>query len=216
MEPLHESEKEAGKEPADENASLSNAALFRKLASLKLKLVASYVLDGFAPVVAVIAVIVAVIAINGNKSGEAQIMQNAATIAGLKTTLLESRGELEKIKAAMAQEKSRHEEERKKHNEQIAQIIQGVSKLQQKMKIHPTMEEQMQQPVATLIATPPVATAAPAIAPAPASAKAVVPSAAPAKAAVPVTAATVSTGNDKKPGSQTQILKEAIDKFNRK
>lgn len=214
MEPLHESEKEAGKEPVDENASLSNAALFRKLASLKLKLVASYVLDGFAPVVAVVAVIVAVIAINGNKSGEAQIKQNAATIASLKANLLDSRGELEKIKATMAQEKSRHEEERKKQDEQLAQIIQSVSKLQQKMKIHPTLEEQMQQPAAKLIATPPIVTAAPAIAPAPA--KPAAPAAAPAKAAAPVATPVVPAGTEKKPGSQAKSLKEAIEKFNSK
>lgn len=202
MDATREDEKEAGKESTDENASLSNAALFRKLAILKLKLVGGYVLDGFAPVAAGAAVIVAVIAINGNKSVEAQMTQSAATIAALQANLLESKAELEKTKTILTQEKSRHEEKQIKQDEQTAQIIQGLSKLQQKMKIHPTLEEQMQQPAANLIAPPPTTTAAP--------------SAAPVKAPAPAATPAVSTGTEKKPGSQTTILKEAIGKFNNK
>lgn len=170
------------------------------LVRLKLKLISNYVLDGFAPFVAVIALIVAVIAVNGNKSGHAQLSQSAAKIDSMSASLLASRAELEKLKAAMTQEKSLQQEVNKKQDERVAAIIQNISKLQVKMKISPTLEEQLLQPASASAVTPLVANAA---------------SAPVAAVPVPATAA-VSTGADKKPGAQVQILKEAINKFNKK
>lgn len=163
------------------------------LVRLKLKLISNYVLDGFAPFVAVIALIVAVIAVNGNKSGQAQFSQNAARMDSMSASLLASKAELEKLKAAMTQEKFLQQEANKKRDEQVAAIIQNISKLQVKMKISPTLEEQLQQPASASAVTPFVASAAPI----------------PAKA-------DVETGADKQPGAQLQILKEAINKFNKK
>lgn len=118
----------------------------------------------------------------------------------MSASLLASRAELEKLKVAMAQQKSVHEAENNKQDERAAQIIQNVSKLQVKMKISPTLEEQLYQAASAAAVTPLVVNAAS------------VP-----VAAVPVAAtAGVSTGADKKPGAQVQILKEAINKFNKK
>lgn len=198
--PAQESEESSDRNTAEAGTPPSKGQILRKLVLLKLKLAGVYVLDGFAPVVAVIAVIVAVMAINGNKSGQAGLAQNTARIASLSENLLASKAEVEKLKTALAQEKLSKEDERKKQNEQMATIIQGVSKLQAKMKVSPTLEEQLHQPVAALVLTPPVATVA----------------AVPAKSAtVPATAAVI-TGANKKPGDQGQVLKEAIDKFNKK
>ena len=113
------------------------------LVLLKLKLFSSYILDGFAPVVAAIALIVAVMAISGNKSGQAEFAQNAAKISSLSESLLASKAEVEKLKAVIEQEKIAKDEERKKQDEQMTKIIQGVSKLQAKMKVSPTLDEQM-------------------------------------------------------------------------
>jgi len=59
---------------------------------LKLKFISHYVLDGF----------------NGNKSGQAQLSQSAAKIDSLSASLLTSKAELEKLKVAIAQQKSLH------------------------------------------------------------------------------------------------------------
>ena len=173
-----------------------------------MKLISSYVIDGFAPFVAVIALIVAVIAVNGNKSGQAQLSQSAAKIDSMaakidsmSAILLASRAELEKLKAAKAQENALQQAENKKQDERLTPVIQSISKLQVKMKISPTLEEQLHQPASAAAAAPPLAASAVS---APAAAVAV-----PAKA-------DVATGADKKPGAQAQILKEAINKFNKK
>lgn len=141
--PAQESEESSGRNTAEAGTPPSKGQILRKLVLLKLKLAGVYVLDGFAPVVAVIAVIVAVMAINGNKSGQAGLAQNTARIASLSENLLASKAEVEKLKTALAQEKLSKEDERKKQNEQMATIIQGVSKLQAKMKVSPTLEEQL-------------------------------------------------------------------------
>lgn len=199
-EPAQENERSSDRNATEVADTPTNAQLLRMLVLLKLKLAGGYILDGFAPVVAVIALIVAVVAFNGNKSGQAELAQNAAKIASLNESLLVSKAEVEKLKIALAQENLSKEEQRKKQDEQTTKIIQGVSKLQVKMKVTPTLEEQMRQPVAALVLTPAAATAAPATAK---------PVTAPATAAV-------TTGTKKAPGTQTQVLKEAIDKFNKK
>jgi DNA-binding protein H-NS len=201
--PEHDGGKSSVNKETDVSAKPSKADLVR----LKLKLISSYVIDGFAPFVAVIALIVAMVAVNGNKSGQAQLSQSAAKIDSMaakvdsmSAILLASRAELEKLKAAKAQENALQQEENKKQDERLTPVIQSISKLQVKMKISPTLEEQLHQPASAAAATPFAASAVSV----PAAAVAV-----PAKA-------DVATGADKKPGAQVQILKEAINKFNKK
>lgn len=227
MEPAQEGAASSESSATDTDKLPTNAQLLRMLVMMKLKLIASYVLDGFAPVVAVIAVIVAVMAINGNKAGHAELAQNTAKIASLSESLLAAKAEVEKLKALIAQEKLLKEEERKKRDEELAKIIQGVSKLQTKLKITPTLEEQFRQPVAALTAPPPVVAAmpatlapvapvAPARPPVNAASPAVKPVSLPAKTNPAPATALASTTSDKKPGSQKEILKEAIEQFNKK
>jgi hypothetical protein len=197
----HDSGISSDSKAADDVRQPSNAELFRMLLRLKLKHYAGYVLDGFAPFVAVAALIIAVIALNGNKSSQAQLVQlsqHAARIESLNASLLASRDELEKLKAAMAQEKALQEAAHSKQDERVTQIIPSVSRLQAKMKISPTLEEQMHQPAA-------------AVAPADASATtpAVKTTAEPLKAAV-------LPAIEKKPGDRMSVLKESIEKFNKK
>jgi hypothetical protein len=146
MEPAQKGAASSDNSATDTDKLPTNAQLLRMLVMMKLKLIASYLLDGFAPVVAVIAVIVAVMAINGNKAGHAELAQSSARIASLSESLLAAKAEVEKLKALIAQEKLLKEEERKKRDEELAKIIQGVSKLQTKLKVTPTLEEQFRQP----------------------------------------------------------------------
>jgi hypothetical protein len=197
----------------------SNAKLFLTLIRLKLQPIANYVLDGFPPVVAVIALIVAIIAVNDNKSNQAQLGKAVVKMDSMGANMqLASKGEMDKIKAAMAQEKLRYEEDQKKQNEQMAQIIRSVSKMQAKMKISPTLEEQMRQPVETSSVAPTavkelvLSKAAPVVA-APA---ALVPAARAQLPAVKVQAPAVPAGSAKKFSPQVQTIKESIEQFNKK
>jgi len=226
-----ENEKSADSE-AGEGTTPTNAELFRMLAILKLKLVANYVLDGFPPVVAVIALIVAVIAMNENKSTQAQLSNAIAKIDSMSASMqMESKGELDKVKAAMAQERLLYEEERNKQNERAAQLVQNISKLQVKMKISPTLEEQLRLPVAVSAVVPvpeavlpkhevPVVAAPAKVAPV---SKVQVQAPAPVAPAAKVPAPTVkvqvpsaSADADKKVGAQVQTIKQSIEQFNKK
>ena len=77
--PEHDGRKSSVNKETDVSTKPSKADLAR----LELKLISSYVIDGFAPFVAVIALIVAVITVYGNKSGQAQLSQSAAKIDNL-------------------------------------------------------------------------------------------------------------------------------------
>lgn len=162
----------------------------RMLVRIKLKLIANYLLDGFAPVAAVAAFIVAVMAFNGNHSGLAQLERNATVIESLNASLLASKTELEKLKTATSQEKLLHEEASNKQNEQMEKIIQNVSHLQAKMKISPTLQEQLHQAINTSALPPIVAGMA-------------------SSAAMPV-----ATEPAKNQVSQSKVLTKAIEKFN--
>jgi predicted nucleic acid-binding Zn-ribbon protein len=100
--------------------------------------------------VAVLALTVAVIAVTSNQSSQAQVSKAAAQIENLNTSLSASQSELEKLKAAMAQEKNIQDNERKKLDDRMTIIIQNITPLQKKLKISPTLEEQLRQPASAV------------------------------------------------------------------
>lgn len=144
-----DSRKSSDSKAADSNTTPSEAALMR----LKLRLIANYAMRGFAPAVAVLALVIAVVAIADNKSSQAQLAKAAARIDSLSENLSSSRSELEKLKAAIAQEKTMQEE-------RVTKIIQGVTQLQVITHISPTLEEELHQPARVSVATPPAANTA--------------------------------------------------------
>lgn len=167
----------------EDEAPLSKGALIRK----KLMLVAGYMMDGFAPVVAVIALIVAVMAFNGNKSGQTIAGQSSSRLEIMSVSLTTTKGELEKLKATLLKDKAMQDEERKKLDERLAKTIQAISQLQAKAKVSPTLEEQLSQPGV--------------------------------KAAVTnssTSTVTAASAPEKKTGEQVKVLKDAIEKFNKK
>lgn len=179
---------------AENSAPTSNKEILRMLERLRLKFIISYMLDIIVPVVAVAALIIAVMAVTDNHASQSQLGKNNEIIDSLNSSLAASKVELEKIKAAMAQEKTLLEEADTKQAERMTKIIQNISQLQLKMKISPTLEEQLRQSLSdAAAAASSVAGATTVAATAPASAVA-----------------------DRKPGSQVQVLTEAIEKFNRK
>jgi len=205
--PEHEEKNVASdsRKPSDGEASDdSTPSLKADGVRTKLKLIAKYAMHSFAPVLAVLALIIAVIAFTGNQSSQAQLSNAVARIDSINSSLSASKGEMEKLKGALVQEKAQQEEERKKldaQDEQATKIILNVTHMQIKMKITPTLEEQLMQPASASAVNPSVVSAATPAAPA-------------AILAAPATAA-VSTGKDKKPSPQVQAIKNAIDTFNK-
>ena len=174
---------------AEGSAETSKAQLMRE----KLTVVGHYIMLGLAPVISVIALAVGVLAVTGNHSGEEQLSKSMAKLDILSANLAASKAELERLKLALAQGKNAQEEERKKQDEQLAKIIQNITPLQVKLKISPTLEEQLRQ--AASAAT--VATALPVVA-----------SSVPAASAVTTTA-------EKKLSPKVKVMKDAIDKYNK-
>lgn len=158
------------------------------VAPSKLQLAARYAMLGFAPLVAVMALVVAVVAVSGNRSGEEQLGKAVAATEGLEKDLEAAKTELDRLRLAMASDKSRQEEERLKQKELEARLVQNITQLQMKAKISPTLEQQLQPPAS-----------------------------APAAASAAGAPATMSpaTGAGKELSPQVKAIKEAIEKFNK-
>jgi TolA-binding protein len=176
----------------------------------KLKLFASYAMLAFAPVVSVVALVVAVISVTNNQSqsDRAQLIELTSKIDSLNASLSETKGELDNLKFAMSREKSMHGEERKKVDDRDTKIIQNVSHLQAKLKVSPTLEDQLRE-VPSIPAAAPIVTGAVS---APVAAAPVLPVTTDKKPSVEIPAPKV---NDKTP-AQAKALKDAIEKFNKK
>jgi hypothetical protein len=123
----------------------SASSLKSDLVRARLGLVVRYMMLGFAPVVAVLALILAVIAVIGNQSNREQLNEATSKINNLSANISESKGELDLFKVPLAHEKTMLAEERKKQAERETIIIKNVTQLQVKMKISPTLEEQLRE-----------------------------------------------------------------------
>jgi len=165
--------------------------------SQKLKLIARYAMLGFAPVVSVAALIIAVLAFTGNQSSQEQIDKAFATMDSLNTGMAANKSELDRLRFSIAHDKSRLDDERERQEKREERVIQSVSQLQVKAKISPTLEEQLLQP-----ASAPVAAAS-------------APAATPASVAPATAPATAPAGAAKKTDARMQGLKEAIEKLNK-
>ncbi|MDP2805330.1 MAG: hypothetical protein Q8O24_05250 [Gallionellaceae bacterium] len=212
---------------------------------LLLKVVARFGLMGLPPALALAALAVAVIALNSNKANVAQLSKIEAEIASLNTSLSATKAEVDKLKFAAAKEKNLQSEWHAKSEERISTIVQNMTPMQIKMKIRPTLEEQLSQPASAAIAATPAHAApatppAPHVAPAPTHAAptprvAEKPAAKPApvkvipkpeakheaaphaKEPAKKTSPTPATSsNEKTVHPQVKVMKEAIEQFNGK
>jgi hypothetical protein len=196
----------------------------------KLKLVAHYAMLGFAPVVSVIALGVALFA-TGNHSDRAQISELNSRIEKLNASLSAPKEEMENLKFSMSREKSQRADERKKDEEREVKIVQGISRLQEKLKVVPTLEEQLRAATVTHAesapvagaATAPVAVSAPAVADKTQAASAPAPASAAKKPAAAIPAPKVDEKKkaapapkvEEKMSPQVKALKKAIDQYNK-
>jgi hypothetical protein len=182
----------------------------------KLKLAAHYAMLGFAPVVSVVALVVAVL-VPDKHPDQARQSEVNSRVDSLNASLMASRSELDNYKVAMAHERSAREEERKKQDERDKKIIQNVTRLQVKMKISPTLEDQLREAVSARAVTSAVASAPVAASPAIIAISAPVvtsPAAVAISAPVAASAPPKAEKADKK-HAQVKALKEAIEKFNK-
>ena len=175
----------------------STSSLKSDLARARLGLVVHYVMRGFAPVVSVLALILAVFAVIGNQADREQLGEATTQINSLSASMSESKGELDIFKVPLAREKTMLAEERKKQGEREAIIIKNVTQLQVKMKISPTLEEQLREKTSAP-AVPVAGVSAPAVISSITSA-ASAPVAAPLPAVIEKKPAVVPKATDKKP-----------------
>ena len=196
----------------------------------KLKLVAHYAMLGFAPVVSIVALGVALFA-TGNHSDRAQISELNSRIEKLNASLSAPREEMENLKFSMTREKSQRADERKKDEEREVKIVQSITRLQEKLKVVPTLVEQLRvasvthaesAPVAGA-ATAPVAVSAPAVADKTQAASAPAPASAAKKPAAAIPAPKVDEKKkaapapkaEEKMSPQVKAMKKAIDQYNK-
>ncbi len=191
------------------------------LARVKLKIIARYALIGFAPAMSVAALIVAALALSNTQSqaDRAKSDELASRIEGLNKNLSDTRNELESLKFTLSREKATRGEERRKLDEQDEKIIQNVTRLQAKLKVAPTLEEQLRPPASAPAAVPaPVgAASAPAVVPvSPATNTIQTAPSAQAPAGKPAAAsAKPKAKTTDNTAEQVKALREAIEKFNK-
>jgi hypothetical protein len=180
----------------DEMVERSPVKSKAEMRRLKFKKIADYVMDALLPLVAVIAVIIAVMALNVAKSNRTEFGQSSSTLDHLNTNLKSLKSEVEKLKLALQQEKMLHAQLISKQEEQTRLLVQHVSKLQDKLKISPTLELLMLQAASTVVVQGAIPAAV--------------------AASQPVTATTITVQPAKTANTLGQVLKDAGDKLNKK
>lgn len=188
------------------------------LARARLKVIARYAMTGFAPVVSAAALIIGVIAISNtqSKSDRTKFGELESRIDSLNANLSETKNELENFKFTQSREKTMRGEEHKKLDEQDAKIIQSVTLLQTKLKVSPTLEEQLRAPASPRLPAPVGAASAPVVATvSPAANKTQAVTSEQAVAKKPVVATTPKPKAADNASDQVKALREAIEKFNK-
>jgi hypothetical protein len=224
-----------GSEDEDDNSSSSKSDPL----STRLKTLVSVFKSGFAPVVSVLALIVSLFALNAYQTNREQLSEANQRINNLSSSLADSKGDLDFFKVPIAHEKAMRAEERRKQVERETKIIKSVTQLQTKLKVFPTLEEQLREVasasvVSTTVSNPIGIVSAPAATIHSSAASAVVSiGAVSAVTAVPdknnkkqqQASTTKVTTTEKKPPvvpkaadkttTKAQALKEAIERFNK-
>lgn len=198
---------------------------------LQMKLVAHYVMLGLAPVLAIAALVVAVMALMGSRSGHTQLEQNAAVIANLTASLAASKAEVDKLKLNALKETAAQNERLKKMDERVNLVIQNVIPLQVKLKMSPTLDQQLSLPASAVVApvahlppSPAAHTPVAHVPPAPAVTKKTPAKTTPSSPAPQVehtpakapAAKTAKPDGDKELSPQVRAMKEAIERYNKK
>ncbi|MFA6014404.1 MAG: hypothetical protein WC742_05005 [Gallionellaceae bacterium] len=147
---------ESAENSSAENAADASCAKPSKLDALrvKLKVLTHYLGLGFVPGIAVFGVVLGSWALIQNSANKHRIESDAAVIEELRTTLAMSRKEFDRLKTVVHKEKTVHGEKLKKHEERIAKIVENLTPIQVKLRISPTLEQQLNPPEAVSIVPP--------------------------------------------------------------
>jgi hypothetical protein len=239
----HEEKNASHSQPADAKSDDSVAAPAKAdRMRMMLKVVARYTVLSLAPLIAIAALAIAIVAFKSNRANLTQMTQSTEKIEALNAALLATKSDLDSLKLSALKTKSIQSEALAQQDERITKIIQNITPMQVKMKISPTLAQQLSQPASAVSATPPVVSAPPAphettpqvvtppvIAPPVAKPHAATPAApaphvaatpvaaphAPEKAAAPATP-TTSVKAEKKISPQVRAMKDAIEQYNKK
>ena len=214
----------AGKASAEGGASSKSQAM-----QMKLKKVLGYAVMGFAPVVALTALGIAVSVLLGNQSAHTQLHNDAVAIERLNSALAVSKIELERLKVAAAKESAAQNEKLKQQDGELMKLTQSIIPLQIKLKISPTLGDpvlpaSLSEPQPAVVHPVPVKEKVVVHSPPEVSHKAIPKKAVKAAAVEPHAASAVaapvksseSSEADKKLSPQVLVMQDAIEKFNKK
>jgi hypothetical protein len=188
-----ENENEAASAPAEKSKSSGTAAQAKAPKGEKMQRIVQYAIPAIALIVAIAALVFAVLTGNGSKGNQEELGKAAAKIEALTASLAATKSELDQFKALWAQEKALREKVRKEQDDLVARIVQNIVPIQTKLKLKPTLDEQLQQPM-SISAVAPVANT---------------------HAAPPSAHLVTETTPDAKPSPQVQAVKKAIEQFNK-
>jgi cell division protein FtsB len=188
-----ENENEAASATPEKGKSAGSAASAKAGSKgEKMQKVVQYAIPAVTLVIAIAAAVFAMLAGNGSKASQEQLSKADAKIEALTASLAAAKGEVDQLKALVAQDRALREKVRKEQDELVARIVQNIVPIQTKLKLKPTLDEQLHQPMSVPVAAPEVtshaATPAPAVA---------------------------ATNSDAKPSPQAQAVKKAIEQFNK-
>lgn len=192
-----ENENEGASAPAEKSKSSGAAAPAKAPKGEKMQRIVQYAIPAIALIVAIAALVFAVLTGNGSKGSQEQLGKAEAKIEALTASLTATKGELDQFKALWMQEKALREKVRKEQDDLTARIVQNIVPIQTKLKLKPTLDEQLQQPMNIPAAAPVANTHAP------------------APSAHLVTETTPEAKSDAKPSPQVQAVKKAIEQFNK-
>jgi hypothetical protein len=156
------------------------------LLSLRLKLFAGLALRVATPALSLLALVLAIISLS-HQSELAQLDQAMLRIESMNASLSEARSTLENLATSMAHEKIMQDEARQQQDELMARVVQNLSQLQAKLKIAPTLDEQLHPAASAPLASTSV---------------------------VPATAQSPEVARPQ--GAHAEVLKAAINEFNKK
>jgi len=109
-----------------------------------------YARISFAPLVTLLALSIAIFAVRNNQLSQEQLGKATIQIENLNTSLTATQNALKKLQSEMIQKDTLQDEEQKKLNAQIPILIQNINALQVKLKIHPTLTEQLRLPTSAV------------------------------------------------------------------
>lgn len=105
-----------------------------------------YLISSITPTLALIALALAAFIFFKTQSTHQQIIHLGSEIEKQKAALNDYAKEINALKSSMAQHQSTQQELQKRHDQQMREVIQGVSQIQNRMKIFPTLDDVMYIP----------------------------------------------------------------------